>query len=384
MSVDTELKGSPDSIAAAARWLEGSLVAAVGDGGERVLAARRAASADWQGATATGFVSRMGVAVEKIDLVHDSASSAARELAAYAATLRRLQARMAEIRASARAAGLTVSAYVVEPPGAAPSHPGPEPAGRVSPTLVDARAAALDAFAAHQARVEAYERAGADAAAVREEWRGGVLALEGEYRGLTGPGMALTALDIAGGLGSSAVTFHASLVRATGTEIAGQAARYLDLIPREPGGFGNHDLDHWDAEKIKGDDIARQADELDGRAKGASLKLGGALAVVGVGLDLAAGESPTQAVVSNGGGLVAAITIGATAGSVIPVVGTAVGAVVGASVGIVVSGAIDSFFEDGVDVMNALDEGWESLKDTGGAIGDGVGAVVGGIGGLFD
>ena len=34
--------------------------------------------------------------------------------------------------------------------------------------------------------------------------------------------------------------------------------------------------------------------------------------------------------------------------------------------------------------MNALDEGWESLKDTGGAIGDGVGAVVGGIGGLFD
>ena len=102
MSVDTELKGSPDSIAAAARWLEDSLVAAVGDGGERVLAARRAASADWQGATATGFVSRMGVAVEKIDLVHDSASSAARELAAYAATLRRLQARMAEIRSSAR------------------------------------------------------------------------------------------------------------------------------------------------------------------------------------------------------------------------------------------------------------------------------------------
>lgn len=384
MSIDTELKGSPDSIAAAARWLEGSLAAAVGDGGERVLAARRAASADWQGATAAGFVSRMGVAVEKIDLVHDGASSAARELAAYAATLRRLQARMADIRADARAAGLGVSRYVVEPPGAAPSHPGPSPVGQVGPTLVDAHAAALDAFAVHQARVEAYQRAATAAAAVREELDGGVLVLEGEYRGLTGPGMALTAVDIAGGFRTAGVLANASALRTAGDQLVRQADDYLELITRDPRGLGNHDLDHWDAQKLRGADMVAEAEEVETRAKRASLKLGGALAVVGVGLDLAAGESPTQAVVSNGGGLVAAVTIGATAGSVIPVVGTAVGAVVGAAVGIVVSGAIDSFFEDGVDVMNALDEGWESLKDTGGAIGDGVGAVVGGVGGLFD
>jgi hypothetical protein len=384
MSIDTELTGSPGSIDAAARWLEGSLAAAVGEGGERVVAARRAASAGWQGASATGFVSRMGVAVAKIDLVHDGASSAARELASYAATLRRLQARMAEIRAGARAAGLGVSGYVVEPPGPAPSHPGPSPVGQVSPTLVDAHADALDAFAAHQARVEAYQRAAAAAAAVREELRGGVLALEGEYRGLTGPGMTLTAVDIAGGFRAAGVLANASALRTAGEQLGKQADDYLELITRDPRGFGNHDLDHWDAQKLRGADMADEAKEVEARAKGTALKLGGALAVVGVGLDLAAGESPTQAVVSNGGGLVAAVTIGATAGSVIPVVGTAVGAVVGAAVGIVVSGAIDSFFEDGVDVMNALDEGWESLKDTGGAIGDGVGAVVGGIGGLFD
>lgn len=390
MSIDTELTGSPGSIEAAARWLEGSLAAAVGEGGERVVAARRAASADWRGASATGFVSRMGVAVAKIDLVHDGASSAARELAAYAATLRRLQARMAEIRAGARAAGLGVSGYVVEPPGAAPSHPGPSPVGQVSPTLVDAHAMALDAFAAHQARVEAYQRAAAAAAAVREELRGGVLALEDEYRGLTGPGMALTAMDIAGGFRTAGVLANASALRTAGEQLGKQADDYLELITRDPRGFGNPDLDHWDAQKLKGADMAAEAKDVETRAKGTALKLGGALTVVGVGLDLAAGESPTQAVVSNGGGFAASVIAGAGTGafvgSFIPVpgVGTAVGAVVGAGVGVFTSGAIDSLFEDGPDVMEALDAGVESLTDTGGAIVDGVGGVVDGIGGLFD
>lgn len=390
MSIDTELTGSPDSIDAAARWLDGSLAAAVGEGGERVVAARRAASADWQGASATGFVSRMGVAVEKIDLVHDGASSAARELTAYAATLRRLQARMAEIRASARAAGLTVTAYVVEPPGAAPCHPGPEPVGRVSPTLVDARAAALGAFAAHQARVEAYQRAATAAAAVREEWRGGVLALEDEYRGLTGPGMALTALDVAGGFRTAVVQANASALRTAGERLGQQADDYLELITRDPRGFGNHDLDHWDAQKLRGADMVAKAEDIETRAKGVSLKVGGALAAVGVGLDLAAGESPTQAVVSNGGGFAASVLAGAGTGALVgsfipaPGVGTAVGAVVGAGVGVFTSGAIDSLFEDGPDVKDAWDAGVESLSDTGGAIVDGVGGIVGGVGGLFD
>lgn len=390
MSIDTELKGSPDSIDSAARWLDRTLGAAVGGGGELVATARSVASSDWDGAAATGFVSRMGVAVEKFDLVHDSVSSAARELAAYADTLRRLQARMAEIRASARAAGLTVSAYVVEPPGAPPTHPGPDPVGRVSPTLVDAHAAALDAFAAHQARVEAYERLAAAAAAVREELLGGALAVEDEYRGLSGSGLALTALDIAGGFGVGAVELHSTFGRGTGEGLIKQADDYIDLIKRDASGFGNHDLEHWDERRRVGTDMVRQADEVDRGAKVTSWKLGGALAVVGVGLDLAAGESPAQAVVSNGGGLAASVIAGAGTGAVVgsfipvPGVGTAVGAVVGAGVGVFTSGAIDSLFEDGPDVKDAWDAGVESLTDTGGAIVDGVGGIVGGVGGLFD
>ncbi len=93
---------------------------------------------------------------------------------------------------------------------------------------------------------------------------------------------------------------------------------------------------------------------------------------------------------SNGGGFAASVIAGAATGAVVgsfipvPGVGTAVGAVVGAGVGVFTSGAIDSLFEDGPDVMDAWDAGLESLGDTGGAIADGVGGLVDGVGGLFD
>ncbi|GHJ58846.1 hypothetical protein NOK12_13640 [Nocardioides sp. OK12] len=390
MSVDTELPGSPRSIESAAAWLEGSLAAAVDQGVERVAAARRVASSDWEGAAGTGFADRMGVAVDKIDHVHRATASVAREMTAYADTLRRQQERMAEIRGTARAAGLTVTAYVVEAPGAAPADPGDAPTGRVSPTAVDAHAAAVEAWADHQAKVLAYERVVAEAAQVRDGLLTATRLLEDEYRGLSGPGMLLTALDIAGGFGAAGVVGHASVLKAEGRRLVREAEEYIDLIRRKPGGFHNGDLNHWDARKLEGGDIVRRAGEIETRAKLTSMKLGGALSVVGIGLDLVAGESPAQAVTSGAGGLGASIAagalVGAGVGSLVPVpgVGTVAGAVVGAGVGIVTSGAIDALFEEGPDVMNALDEGWESLKDTGGAIGGGVGAVVGGIGGFFD
>lgn len=202
--------------------------------------------------------------------------------------------------------------------------------------------------------------------------------------------MALTALDIAGGFGVGAVELHSSLGRDTGKGLVKQADDYLALIERHAGGFGNHDLEHWDERRRAGTEMVRQADEVDRGAKLASWKLGGALAVVGVGLDLASGESPAQAVTSGAGGVAASVLAGAgtgaAVGTLIPVpgVGTVAGAVVGAGVGIFTSGAIDSLFEDGPDVSDALDAGFESLTDTGGAIADGVGAVVDGIGGFFD
>ncbi|MEH3067702.1 MAG: hypothetical protein PGN15_06435 [Aeromicrobium erythreum] len=45
---------------------------------------------------------------------------------------------------------------------------------------------------------------------------------------------------------------------------------------------------------------------------------------------------------------------------------------------------IDSFFENGPDVGEALSEGVEALGDTAPAIGDGIGGAVSAVGGWFD
>jgi hypothetical protein len=122
------------------------------------------------------------------------------------------------------------------------------------------------------------------------------------------------------------------------------------------------------------DDAAR----LVRAGKAAGWLVGGALTGVSIYQDLEAGESTTQAVVSNGGGFLASVgagaAIGAAIGTVVPgpgnVVGVVAGAVVGGVVGIATSGAIDSIFENGWDVGAAWDNGLQDLTDTGAAVAD--------------
>lgn len=124
--------------------------------------------------------------------------------------------------------------------------------------------------------------------------------------------------------------------------------------------FGN--LDHYD------DLIARGRDALDGRAVAADnaanarlpngLRAGlGALGALATGYgvydDIQQGESTEQAIVSQGGGLLAGIvaggTAGAIAGTVLPgpgnVVGGIIGGVVGGVTAIVVDDQIDDLYE---------------------------------------
>jgi hypothetical protein len=100
--------------------------------------------------------------------------------------------------------------------------------------------------------------------------------------------------------------------------------------------------------------------------------------------DMEEGESATQATVSNVAGMGASIAAGAYIGGAIgtaipvPVVGTVtgvvVGAVVGTAVGAFTSGAIDSLWDSGLDSLGdagqAVEDGWNEIKDTGEAVGD--------------
>lgn len=132
------------------------------------------------------------------------------------------------------------------------------------------------------------------------------------------------------------------------------------------------DLDHYDDLVARGRDaVASGADAADGAAnprlpKGLHAGLGalGALASgYGVYDDVQQGESTEQAVVSQGGGLLAGIAAGglagAAAGSIAPGAGTVVGGIVGGVVGgvtaIVVDDQIDKLYESD-EPESVLDE----------------------------
>ena len=215
-----------------------------------------------------------------------------------------------------------------------------------------------------------------------------------QYRGLSGPNGALTAGDVLGGLNGARLEVdahyrgaHGEYLRQTGNADLARLRGQERVL--NPGRFYD-DLDRAATQVRNADDLVRGAEATSRTSKTLPVKVGGALALAGIGYDIANGKDPVQAVAAGGGGFLASVAAGAATGAVvgtfvpIPGVGTAVGAVVGAGVGVFTSGAIDSLFENGPDVGAALDRGVESVADTGKAIGSGVVSVGKGIAGLFD
>ncbi len=185
-----------------------------------------------------------------------------------------------------------------------------------------------------------------------------------QYRGLSGPNGLLTAGDVLGGLNGARLEATAEIRRADGTLIKEGAERELARLRGqervlEPDRF-YRDIDHHLGRVQTADDLLKSAETTSRASKTLPIKVGGALAVAGIGYDIANGKDPVQAVAAGGGGFLASVGAGAATGAVIgtfvpiPGVGTAVGAVVGAGVGVFTSGAIDSLFENGPDVGAAL------------------------------
>ncbi|MGY2704214.1 hypothetical protein [Nocardioides sp. HB32] len=210
MPVDTEIKGSPGSIEAAADWLRSSLGKAVSSSADALAAARSTAASDWQGQTGSTFAGTMGTAVGRADALASAASGVAGALDAFATKLANLQNRMADIRGTAQGAGLVVTAYLIQEPGAGPADPGPPPTGPISPEAANAYNAAVDAWNEQQDKIRAYNKAAADAAETRSELTAATQGLQDEYRGLEGPDWVLNAADIAGGFAGGVMEFNAS------------------------------------------------------------------------------------------------------------------------------------------------------------------------------
>jgi hypothetical protein len=215
-----------------------------------------------------------------------------------------------------------------------------------------------------------------------------------KYRGLSPANGLFTAGDVLGGLNGARLEVDAHYQGANGALLKEAAEGDLARLRGQervlnPSQFYD-DLDHAATQLRSADGVIKGAESTSRASKVLPIKVGGAMALAGIGYDIATGKDPVQAVASGGGGFLASIAAGAATGAVVgtfvpvPGVGTAVGAVVGAGVGIFTSGAIDSLFENGPDVGAAASRGGEAVLDTGKAVVHGVASVGKGIAGLFD
>ncbi|MGQ0623421.1 MAG: hypothetical protein ACT4PP_02010 [Sporichthyaceae bacterium] len=389
MPIDTAVPGDPNSVITVATWLGYSLARAVLAGADTLGDVRRNAESDWDGQAGQAFADRMGSGRRRVEQLNVAIVALAREIEALGHAIRIAHERMAAIRVAATASGLTVEGPLIVEPSPAPTDPGP----LFAPVINYQRLGVpVPATGTHQSKTAAYATAVADAAFARDQLEDAKDGLDRAYRGLAGPEWGLTAADIAGGFRAGAMKFNAGALRQTAKRLHDDGATALSrALANDPTMVGSQsyyrDLDEADRLTTQGDDLIRQADDLDARARSLNAKIGGAVALAGVGYDLYRGKEPTQAAAAGAGSFAASVAAGTLAGaaigSVIPIpgAGTVGGAIVGTGVGIVTSAAIDSLFEDGPNVKAAASEGWDALLDTGSVIAGPVVGVAKSIGG---
>ncbi|WP_299925806.1 hypothetical protein [uncultured Nocardioides sp.] len=421
MSVDTEILGSPGSIEGVADWLRDRLAVKVGEAADRANEARRSAEGSWSSEAGDEFVGVMSRARGKVDDLEAAAKDMAGDLDAFATKLRRCQDMMADVRTTATGAGLTVTGFVVQDPGAGPTRPPDDFVG--TPAEVEAHNGRVAVYDAHQKLIEAYNDAATEAARIDRVYAAACRELQDAYTVGQHAAWLLTTGDILGDAAAGAIGVHIASRQSTlhtrAQALLDEAGRMIDDLQAHPERylkrkwFFFQTLDHarLEADRLaiagkldEAEDLLAQSRHLDdSRALRYLGRAGKILGPLGFGLgaynDHVEGESTTQIAVSQGAstalGIAAGVgasaatgaAMGAAFGSVVPGVGTAVGAVVGTAVGagvaIFADGAIDSLFENGPDVGAAFDAGVDALEDTGDAIADGVGSAVETVGGWF-
>lgn len=385
MTIETEIKGSPGSIEAAADWLLGTFGAAVEAAADGMADARSDAGSDWEGMASEAFQGAMRRGSAKTSDFHVTVKSVSNCFSDYASSLRACQSDMADIRDEARGGRLAVNGMTIADPGVGPTRP-------VIPTSdvdVVAHNAQVDAYNAHQEKVRLYNRLSERAGDVWDRITSAWDQVSAKDRGLNA-GTLVTAADIAGGLAGALGEVHGSILKQTAQTFAQQSADDLARLQQQARS-GNAIFDHaryYDDFDSAGrgagssaDDLARASKALR-LAKGLPLAAGGVLSGVGIWYDMKYGdESTAQAVTSNLGGFAASVGTGALVGTAIGgPVGTAVGVVVGAGVGIFTSGMLDGLWDHDGDVGKALMAGGDAVVDTGKDIG---GAIVDGFESLF-
>lgn len=412
MSRDTEVLGSPAALERVATWLSGDLGPAAETFADGVYDARSRTGSAWESDAATSFRAELRTLGTASEGVREAATAMSVVVGQLAATLRRTQEDMATARQVAREGGLSVTGSVIHPPGPPPAAPAAVPADP-TPAEIAAHDQAAAAVAAHNARVEAWNRAVLLADAADTAWAQAIADAQTTWSE-KGSDILSLLQDLFSGAAEVSLRIKVSRYFDDAADAwRGEARTWraiADSYIRDGRFVGTDPEDFYRAlrEIDEADALARNA-ELSGTRVAtnvgrAFLVLGGLATGYGIYDDMVnGGESAAQATTSNAGGFLAGLGAGALAGAgtgalvgsfvPVPIVGTVAGAlagtVVGAGVGIITSGAIDSMWENGVnglgDVGSAIGDGFGELVDTGEAIADLGGDAVDAVGdGLSD
>ncbi|RVW08234.1 hypothetical protein EGT67_17675 [Prescottella agglutinans] len=377
MSIDTRVDGNPESIRGAATWLRATLAPAVSAGVDDLYRARTTAQAGWEGTAGEGFASRAGSSAAKAEELSEAVTRYAQEFDNAAAELQRTQDRMREIRQAASTAGLRVSGDAIEEPGPAPANPGSPPTGSAATTVaIESYNLAVAAVDRHADLVRAYEAAQRDTSAARELWAFTLQTLANVWSDITGKWFFIVA-DLVNGAAGYLADRHVVALAEQSKFLAKEADKFLELARTAPAGSPAsvvyRDLDLSRVLREGADEAAASAIKSEASAGRIGLRVGGALSAAGVAYDIYNGKPVEQAVVSGAGGFGASLAAGALAGaaigSTVPGLGTAVGAVVGVGAGLFTSGAIDSLYQNGGDVSDAIGAGVDAIGDAGAAVG---------------
>ncbi|RVW05984.1 WXG100 family type VII secretion target [Rhodococcus spongiicola] len=377
MSIDTRVEGNPDSIRTVASWLRDTLAPALSEGVDELYRARNTAQSGWEGAAGDGFASRAGSSAAKAEDLVDAVTSYAQEFEDTAAELQQTHDRMREIRETASEAGLRISGDVIEEPGPAPADPGAPPAGTAATAVaIESYNLAVIAFDRYAELVRAYEAAQRDAEAEREDWAFALQTLTNVWSTVTGKWFFVAA-DLVNGAAGYLAGRHVAALTEQAKFLSQEADKFLELARTAPEGspasLVYRDLDLSRALKEGAEEAAASALKSEATSGRIGLRVGGALSVASVAYDIYDGKPVEQAVVSGAAGFGASLAAGAAAGAVVgsavPGLGTAVGAVVGLGAGLFASGAVDSLYQNGGDVSDAIGAGFDAVGDAGTAVG---------------
>ncbi len=340
-TLETRAEGAPGEVAAAADWLRDSLATALEAAGDDLLAARAIALDSFRGRAGAAYVALDERLVRLLDEHAERVGAAARLVDAWAARLGVHHARMASVRARARAGDLTVHGTLVSVPAPALALGlgRPDPLG----LFVELQREVLAERAALAAWVGEHLAGAAEELEVTglERWAGRLRRhLDGVGREFARDYAAHTLAEAARVLEEKARDLE------TAHRSGDPAHRALDLDPATVGRAGDlRDLSRW--ADAGGRLIGPAGTAVDSYTALESDKPGGEL--LGVGAGAAAGTL--------GFGFAAAF--GAPA---IGAVGA--GAVGGYAVGATVTYVWERFPDEYTDPVDDLvDAGWEGVKD---------------------